>query len=63
MKNFKVGDRVVLTPPMRACAIHPELYQSGVVTRVGSWSVVDVQWNGLDHPIGMCEDELMEAES
>ncbi len=59
MRNdFSVGDKVVLTESMKRTCDEPEKYESGVVTCVGSWGVVDVQWNGFDRPIGMLAYEI-----
>ena len=57
-ENFYVGDKVRLTKNMKRVARHPEQYESGVVTRIGSWGIVDVQWNGIDHPIEVRFDEI-----
>ena len=62
MRDFAVGDKVVLTGTMRAVAVEPEKYVSGTVTRVGTWNIVDVIWNGFDRPIMMRADELLPAE-
>lgn len=58
MREFKVGDNVVLTEAMRRAAYHPEKYKSGVVTGVGSWGIIYVAWNGIDRPIGVRSDEI-----
>ncbi len=60
-RDFSVGCKVVLTESMQRICTEPEKYKSGVVTRIGSWGVVDVQWNGIDRPIGMRADEIVEA--
>jgi len=60
-KSFSVGDTVRLTENMcRACA-SPDRYermQIGTVTRVGSYNVYDVLWNGYVNPVGMRGDEI-----
>lgn len=61
-KNFDIGDTVTLTAEMqevaRDAAAKPEMYESGTVTRIGSWGIVDVLWKGIDHPISMRSDEI-----
>ena len=59
--NFPVGCKVVLTAAMREQAVKPELFEIGTVTREGSYGIYDVQWNGLNRPIGMRADEITEA--
>lgn len=56
--NFFVGQKVTLTESMRRVSIDPSNTHFGVIVRVGSWNIYDVQWNGIDHPIGMRGDEL-----
>ena len=56
--KFKIGDKVTLTDVMKNAAVEPEKYQEGTVTNVGSWGIVEVMWNGLDHPISVREDEI-----
>ncbi len=56
--SFSVGDKVTLTDSARRVNVAPEKYQTGVVVRVGSWNIYDVQWNGFDRPIGMRGDEI-----
>jgi hypothetical protein len=58
-----VGSKVTLTDPLRMVCAYPEKYQTGTVTSIGSWGIVDVQWNGIDRPIGMRADEIREVES
>lgn len=58
MYNFHIGQKVTLTESCRRAQVHPEKYASGIIVRVGSWNIYDVQWNGIDHPIGMRGDEL-----
>lgn len=60
MRSFQVGDTVHLTPSMRRAALdlYPERYQIGTITRIGSWGIVDVKWNGINRPIGMRSDEI-----
>lgn len=66
-KTFNVGDMVQLTDAMRRADVAAEKHGIGTVVRVGSWGVVDVQWEGCDHPISMKSDEIehacMEAEA
>lgn len=59
-KDYCVGDKVTLTPSLRRVCTEPERYRSGVIVRVGSWNIYDVQWNGIDRPIGMRGDEIQE---
>ena len=59
--RFAVGDKVTLTESMRKAATEPYRYRLGTVTRIGSWNVYDVKWNGLPHPIGMRGDEITPA--
>ena len=61
MNSFTIGDKVVLTESYRAVNVEPEKYLSGTVTRIGSWNIVDVQWNGFDRPISMRADEILPA--
>ena len=61
MNSFSIGDKVVLTKSMQAASVEPEKYISGTVTRIGSWNIVDVQWNGFDRPISMRADEILPA--
>lgn len=56
--RFAVGDKVTLTESMRKAATEPYRYRLGTVTRIGSWNVYDVKWNGLPTPIGMRGDEI-----
>lgn len=56
--NFKVGDKVTLTDALREVNVEPDKYQEGTVTSICSWKIVEVKWNGFDHPIGMREDEI-----
>ena len=58
MSSFQIGDKVQLTPRMRCAAVDPGRYEAGTVTRIGSWGIVDVQWNGVERPIGMRSDEV-----
>lgn len=58
MSIFSIGDKVVLTAAMKRAAIEPEKYESGTVEYVWSLGVVDVKWNGIDHPISMRNDEV-----
>lgn len=60
MNNFSVGDKVVLIVDMKRAALEPEKYESGIVTHIGSWGIVDVRWNGFDRPISMRNDEITE---
>lgn len=55
---MNIGDKVTLTPAMRRVATEPEKYEVGSIVRLGSWGIVDVLWNGIDHPIGMRSDEI-----
>lgn len=55
---MNIGDKVTLTPAMRRAATEPEKYEVGTIVRLGSWGIVDVLWNGIDHPIGMRNDEI-----
>lgn len=55
---MNIGDKVTLTPVMRRAATEPEKYEVGTIVRLGSWGIVDVLWNGIDHPIGMRSDEI-----
>lgn len=58
--SFALGDVVTLTPSVKAVCVEPEKYKRGVVTDAsGIWNIYDVQWNGIDHPIGMRADEIM----
>ena len=56
---MNIGDKVTLTPVMRRAATEPEKYEVGTIVRLGSWGIVDVLWNGIDHPIGMRSIELV----
>ena len=56
-----MGCKVVLTDSMRRACVEPEKYKSGVVTRIGTWGIIDVQWNGFNRPISMRADEVTEA--
>ena len=57
---FCKGDVVTLTPGVKAVCVEPDKYKRGVVTDAsGIWNIYDVQWNGIDHPIGMRADEIM----
>lgn len=58
MGDFKIGDKVGLTPAMKRAAIHPEKYLHGTVVGIGSWGTVDVQWNGIGKPITVRSDEI-----
>ena len=53
-----VGDKVTLTDILMNAVAHPEKYQVGEVTEIGTHSVVSVKWNGINRPIDMREDEL-----
>lgn len=55
---MKIGDKVTLTSAMKQAATEPEKYEVGTIVRLGSWGIVDVLWNGIDHPIGMRSDEI-----
>ena len=55
---MNIGDKVTLTPAMKRAAVQPEKYEVGVIVRLGSWGIVDVLWNGIDHPIGVRSDEI-----
>ena len=55
---MNIGDKVTLTPVMRRAATEPEKYEVGTIVRLGSWGIVDVLWNGIDHHIGMRSDEI-----
>ena len=57
---YKVGDKVKLTDAMKKAAVEPEKYQEGIITtsNYGAWNVVEVKWNGIDHPICMRKDEI-----
>lgn len=61
MDSYQIGDRVTLTPAMKRAAIEPERYESGTIVGVGSWNTVDVLWNGIDHPITIRSDEVVES--
>ena len=57
--SFAVGDVVELSPSAKIHNAEPEKYERGIVTDDrGYWGVYDVKWNGVDHPIGMCSDEI-----
>lgn len=57
--RFSNGDAVTLTPRVKAVCVEPEKYERGVVTSaLYSWGIYEVKWNGIDHPIGMCSDEI-----
>ena len=58
MHSFSIGDKVALTPAMKRASIDPEKYGTGIVMEIGSWGVVKVLWNGIDHPIAMRSDEI-----
>lgn len=58
--KFSVGDRVQLTSTVLGLVDEPENYITGIVTRVESWNIYYVQWNGIAHPIGMRGDEIQE---
>lgn len=62
MRDFKIGDKVVLTDAMKRIQVKPERFESGIVTYVGSWNVVYVKWNGTDKAIGMRAYEIEKAE-
>jgi len=55
---MSIGDKVTLAPAMRHAATEPEKYEVGTIVRLGSWGIVDVLWNGINHPIGMRSDEI-----
>ena len=59
--SFSVGDKVTLTESMRRVNVAPEKHGIGVVVRVGSWNIYEVQWEGFDRPIGMRGDEIQRA--
>ena len=61
MKNIVVGCNVKLTDSMQLHCAEPEKYVIGTVTKIGSWGVVNVKWNGIGHPIEMREDEITNA--
>lgn len=57
--SFAVGDVVELSPSAKIHNAEPEKYKRGVVTSaLYSWGIYEVKWNGVDHPIGMCSDEI-----
>lgn len=62
-KSFSVGDLVELTASCKAQCVEPERYSVGLVRGTGSCGIVDVRWNGIDHAIGMCSDEIQLIES
>lgn len=62
-RTFSVGDLVELTASCKAQCSEPERYSVGLVTGTGSWGIVDVRWNGIDHAIGMRSDEIQLVES
>lgn len=62
-KTFSVGDLVELTAECKAQCSEPERYSVGLVRGIGSWDIVDVRWNGIDHNIGMRSDEIQLLES
>ena len=59
MSSFQIGDKVQLTPRMRRAAadLFPGRCETGTVTRIGSWGVVDVQWSETGRPVSMRSDE------
>lgn len=62
-KTFSVGDLVELTAECRVQCREPERYKVGLVSAIGSYGIVDVRWNGIDHSIGMRSDEIQVCES
>ena len=59
MMRFSNGDVVTLTQSLKVVCVEPEKYERGVVTDdSGSWSIYEVKWNGIDHPIAMRGDEI-----
>lgn len=56
---MNIGDKVTLAPAMKCVATMPEKYEVGIIVRPGAWNIVDVLWNGIDHPIGMRSDEII----
>ena len=61
--KFEIGDKVTLTDAMKNAAVEPEKYQEGTVTNIGSWRIVEVMWNGFDHPISVREDEIRRSKN
>ncbi len=55
---MNIGDKVTLTPAMKRAAEEPEKYEVGIIVELGSGGIVDVLWNGIDHPIGVRSDEI-----
>ena len=60
---YQVGEKVTLTDEMKKVCVEPEKYQNGIITQgTGPWGIVEVLWNGYDHPIGMRTDEIKPAD-
>ena len=58
---MNVGITVRLTDQMLRVASHPEKYKCGVLTKICTHGIVDVQWSGIDRPICMRLDEIEPA--
>lgn len=57
--SFSVGDRVTLSASMRSACGNDERYAYGIVTRIGSWDIVDVRFCGISQDIGVRSDEIV----
>ena len=55
---MRTGEKVVLNDELKRIVDDPDKYGIGEITKVGSWGIVYVKWEGIDDPIGMREDEL-----
>ena len=60
--SFSVGSTVALSESVRRVCTNSEKFQTGTVMKIHSWGVVEVQWNGTEHPILMREDELKQID-
>ena len=58
-KVFAVGSKVTLNKSMQRSCVNPDKYRTGVVTQVHSWNIYGVQFSGIDHPISIRGDELI----
>lgn len=62
-KTFHIGDLVELTSSCKAQCNEPEKFETGLVTGIGSWGIVNVRWNGISKAISMKSDEIQSLES
>lgn len=60
---MNIGTNVKLTDQMNRAVSHPEKYGRGVVTKTCTHGIVEIQWDGIDHPICMRLDEIEPAQN